>query len=92
MEGASYRILENAEGARTTPSVVAITENGERLVGQPAKRQAVQNPESTFFATKRLIGRRFNDPLVKKEAAMVPYKIVEGNNGWCQPLPLHLLT
>jgi molecular chaperone DnaK len=81
MEGKTYRIIENSEGSRTTPSVVAILEDGERLVGQPAKRQAVQNPENTFFATKRLIGRRFNDPITQKDIPMVPYKIIEGNNG-----------
>eukprot|EP01110_Echinostelium_bisporum_P009921 TRINITY_DN3450_c0_g1_i1.p1 TRINITY_DN3450_c0_g1~~TRINITY_DN3450_c0_g1_i1.p1 ORF type:complete len:764 (-),score=487.24 TRINITY_DN3450_c0_g1_i1:123-2414(-) len=80
MEGSEPRVIENVEGARTTPSVVAITEEG-RLVGVSAKRQAVANPQNTLFATKRLIGRRFDDPLVKKDAAMVPYKIVRGTNG-----------
>jgi chaperone protein DnaK len=81
MEGASPRIIENAEGVRTTPSVVAFTADGERLVGQPAKRQAVQNPEHTLFATKRLIGRRFDDALVQKDMKSCPYPIVAGPNG-----------
>src|SRR5271168_5009654 len=81
MEGKASRVIENAEGARTTPSIVAITESGERLVGQPAKRQAVQNPECTFFATKRLIGRRYDDPMVQKDIKMVPYKIMRAPNG-----------
>jgi len=81
MEGQTYRVLENAEGARTTPSVVAFTDDGQLLVGAPAKRQAITNSENTFFAVKRLIGRRFDDPVVKKDAHMVPYKIVEGPNG-----------
>ncbi|HEY0522225.1 MAG TPA: molecular chaperone DnaK [Stellaceae bacterium] len=81
MEGKTARVIENAEGARTTPSMVAFTEGGERLVGQPAKRQAVTNPENTFFAIKRLIGRRYNDPLVAKDKDLVPYKIVSGENG-----------
>ncbi|MCB1740361.1 MAG: Hsp70 family protein, partial [Gammaproteobacteria bacterium] len=67
MEGKSPRVIENAEGARTTPSIVAFTEDGERLTGQPAKRQAVTNPENTVFAVKRLIGRRFEDPTVEKD-------------------------
>lgn len=75
------RVIENSEGARTTPSVVAFTPKGERLVGTPAKRQAVMNPENTLFGTKRLIGRKFDDPLTQKEAKMVPYKIVPGPNG-----------
>ncbi len=66
---------ENSEGARTTPSIVAFTDDGERLVGQPAKRQAVTNPERTFFAIKRLIGRTFNDPMTQKDMGLVPYKI-----------------
>ncbi|MCC2097873.1 MAG: Hsp70 family protein, partial [Hyphomicrobiales bacterium] len=81
MEGTSPKVIENAEGARTTPSIVAFTDEGERLVGQPAKRQAVTNPERTFFAIKRLIGRRFDDPLTKKDMGLVPYKIVKGGNG-----------
>src|SRR5216110_1573670 len=81
MEGSSAKVIENAEGARTTPSMVAFTESGERLVGQSAKRQAVTNPENTFFAIKRLIGRRFTDPIVKKDMGLVPYKIVPGDNG-----------
>jgi len=81
MEGKNVRIIENSEGARTTPSVVAFTEDGQMLVGQPARRQAVQNPQGTFFATKRLIGRRFNDPMTQKDMQMVPYKIVEAPNG-----------
>ncbi|MGP1275559.1 MAG: molecular chaperone DnaK, partial [Caulobacterales bacterium] len=86
MEGGQARVIENTEGVRTTPSVVAFTEDGERLIGQPARRQAVTNPEQTFFAIKRLIGRTMNDPTVKKDADMVPYKIVPGDNGdaWVQ--------
>ncbi|WP_029010924.1 molecular chaperone DnaK [Azospirillum halopraeferens] len=81
MEGSSAKVIENAEGARTTPSMVAFAQNGERLVGQPAKRQAVTNPENTFFAIKRLIGRRYNDPLTEKDKGLVPYKIISGDNG-----------
>src|SRR3982075_771877 len=81
MEGSAAKVIENAEGARTTPSMVAFTESGERLVGQAAKRQAVTNPENTFFAIKRLIGRRFEDPLVKRDMDLVPYKIIPGDNG-----------
>ncbi|MEM6357697.1 MAG: molecular chaperone DnaK [Pseudomonadota bacterium] len=81
MDGAQPRVIENAEGARTTPSMVAFTSEGEKLVGQPAKRQAVQNPENTLFAVKRLIGRRHSDPTVEKDKGMVPFKIVEGKNG-----------
>jgi molecular chaperone DnaK len=81
MEGSSPKVIENAEGARTTPSIVAFTEDGERLVGQPAKRQAVTNPEKTFFAIKRLIGRTFDDPMTKKDMSLVPYNIVRGGNG-----------
>ena len=86
MEGGTPRVIENAEGARTTPSIVAFAPDGERLVGQPAKRQGVTNPEQTFFAIKRLIGRRFDDPMTKKDIGMVPYKIVAGDNGdaWVQ--------
>ncbi len=81
MDGKNARVIENAEGARTTPSQVAFTESGERLVGQPAKRQAVTNPEATLFAIKRLIGRRNDDPMVEKDKKLVPYKIVKGDNG-----------
>jgi len=81
MEGKSAKVIENAEGMRTTPSMVAFTETAERLVGQPAKRQAVTNPTSTLFAIKRLIGRRFEDPITKKDMALVPYHIVAGDNG-----------
>ncbi len=81
MEGTSPKVIENAEGARTTPSIVAFTEDGERLVGQPAKRQAVTNPERTFFAVKRLIGRRYDDPMVEKDKKLVPYQIVRADNG-----------
>ncbi|MDJ0895323.1 MAG: molecular chaperone DnaK [Alphaproteobacteria bacterium] len=81
MEGKDAKVIENAEGARTTPSMVAFADNGERLVGQSAKRQAVTNPENTLFAIKRLIGRPFKDPTVAKDKEMVPYQIVEGNNG-----------
>jgi molecular chaperone DnaK len=81
MEGKTPRVIENAEGARTTPSMVAFLEDGETLIGQPAKRQAVTNPENTFFATKRLIGRRYEDPMVEKDKKLVPYKIVKAGNG-----------
>src|SRR5215468_4262566 len=81
MEGRNAKVIENSEGMRTTPSMVAFTESGERLVGQAAKRQAVTNPENTFFAIKRLIGRRFTDPMVKKDMDLVPYKIITGDNG-----------
>ncbi len=81
MEGKSPKVIENAEGARTTPSIVAINAEGEQLVGQPAKRQAVTNPENTFFAIKRLIGRRYDDPMVEKDKKLVPYKIVKADNG-----------
>jgi molecular chaperone DnaK len=81
MEGKSPKVIENAEGMRTTPSIVAFTDDGERLVGQPAKRQAVTNPERTFFAVKRLIGRRYDDPMVDKDKKLVPYKIVRAGNG-----------
>ncbi|SPL62670.1 molecular chaperone DnaK [Ochrobactrum soli] len=81
MEGKNTRIIENAEGARTTPSIVAFTADGERLVGQPARRQAVTNPTNTIFAVKRLIGRRYDDPTVEKDKALVPYKIIEAANG-----------
>ena len=81
MEGAKPKVVENAEGARTTPSIVAFAKDGERLVGQPAKRQAVTNPDNTVFAVKRLIGRRFDDPMTKKDMELVPYEIVKGSNG-----------
>ncbi len=81
MEGKDVRVIENSEGARTTPSMVAFTDAGERLVGQPAKRQAVTNPENTLFAIKRLIGRRYSDPVTEKDKGLVSYKIVEGPNG-----------
>ncbi|MBA4219796.1 MAG: molecular chaperone DnaK [Methylobacterium sp.] len=81
MEGSTPKVIENSEGARTTPSIVAITDDGERLVGQPAKRQAVTNPERTFFAIKRLIGRTFDDPMTKKDIDLVPYKIKKAANG-----------
>ena len=81
MDGKSPKVIENSEGARTTPSIVAFTGDGERLVGQSAKRQAVTNPENTFFAIKRLIGRQFTDPATQKDIGMVPYKIVKADNG-----------
>jgi molecular chaperone DnaK len=81
MEGTTPKVIENAEGARTTPSIVAFTDDGERLVGQPAKRQGVTNPERTFFAIKRLIGRPYNDPMTQKDLGLVPYKIIKSSNG-----------
>ncbi|MBY7648944.1 MAG: molecular chaperone DnaK [Candidatus Liberibacter europaeus] len=81
MDGKNVRVIENAEGARTTPSMIAFTENNERIVGQAAKRQAVTNPHNTIFAAKRLIGRRYNDDAVKKDSSLVPFNIVEGKNG-----------
>ena len=81
MEGKDVRVIENTEGARTTPSIVAFSDSGERLVGQSAKRQAVTNPSNTLYAVKRLIGRRFDDPLVAKDKGMVPYTIARGDNG-----------
>ncbi|MCY4310571.1 MAG: Hsp70 family protein, partial [Rhodospirillaceae bacterium] len=84
MDGGNAKVIENSEGGRTTPSMVAFTEDGERLVGQSAKRQAVTNPENTIFAVKRLIGRRFDDPMTKKDIDLVPYDIVksDGNDAW----------
>ncbi|MCF8708196.1 molecular chaperone DnaK [Rhizorhapis sp. SPR117] len=86
MDGGKPKVIENAEGARTTPSIVAFTKDGERLVGQPAKRQAVTNGDNTIFAVKRLIGRRFDDPMTKKDMELVPYDITKGPNGdaWVQ--------
>jgi molecular chaperone DnaK len=81
MEGSTPKVIENAEGMRTTPSIVAFTDDGERLVGQPAKRQAVTNPEKTFFAVKRLIGRRYDDPIIEKDKKLVPYNITRASNG-----------
>ncbi|MDB5432369.1 MAG: molecular chaperone DnaK, partial [Caulobacter sp.] len=81
MDGKTPKVVENAEGARTTPSVVALLDDGERLIGQPAKRQAVTNPENTFFAIKRLIGRNSSDPMVEKDKGMVPYEIIKGPTG-----------
>ena len=86
MEGGKPKVIENAEGDRTTPSIIAYTKDGETLVGQPAKRQAVTNPENTLFAIKRLIGRQFQDEVVQKDIKMVPYKITKADNGdaWVQ--------
>src|SRR4028118_123730 len=86
MEGTQPKVIENAEGTRTTPSIVAFTDDGERLVDQPAKRQGVTNPERTFFAIKRLIGRTFDDPMTKKDMGLVPYKITKGanNDAWVE--------
>jgi molecular chaperone DnaK len=81
MEGKTPKVIENAEGMRTTPSIVAFTDDGERLVGQPAKRQAVTNPEKTIFAVKRLVGRRYDDPIIEKDKKLVPYKITKAGNG-----------
>jgi molecular chaperone DnaK len=81
MEGGKPKVIENAEGARTTPSIVAFAKDGERLIGQPAKRQAVTNPDNTIFAVKRLIGRRYDDPITKKDTELVPYSIAKGPNG-----------
>jgi molecular chaperone DnaK len=81
MDGGKAKVIENSEGARTTPSIVAFTKDGQRLIGQPAKRQAVTNPDNTLFAIKRLIGRRFDDPMTKKDMELVPYKITKGKNG-----------
>ena len=81
LEGDKPRVIENAEGDRTTPSIVAFNEDGEILVGQPAKRQAVTNPENTIFAAKRLIGRKFTDKKVQKDISRVPFKITKSDNG-----------
>jgi molecular chaperone DnaK len=81
MDAGKPKVIENSEGARTTPSIVAFTKDGERLIGQPAKRQAVTNPDNTIFAVKRLIGRRFDDPVTKKDTELVPYTITKGKNG-----------
>ena len=81
MEGNKATVIENSEGGRTTPSYVAFTDAGEILVGQPAKRQSITNPENTIFAIKRLIGRRYDDPTTQKDKELVPYKIVSGDNG-----------
>ncbi len=81
MEGGSAKVIENAEGSRTTPSIIGFTDDGQRLVGTPAKRQGVTNPEGTLFATKRLIGRRYDDKHVQKDLSNVPYKIVKASNG-----------
>src|SRR5476649_1343207 len=81
MEGKAPKVIENAEGMRTTPSIVAFSDDGERLVGQPAKRQAVTNPEKTIFAVKRLVGRRYDDPIIEKDKKLVPYKIMKASNG-----------
>ena len=81
MEGKETKVIENSEGGRTTPSMVAFTESKEKLVGQSAKRQAVTNAENTLYAIKRLIGRSFADKIVKKDSSLVPYKIIKGDNG-----------
>ncbi|MDO9412770.1 MAG: Hsp70 family protein, partial [Pseudolabrys sp.] len=81
MEGKAPKVIENAEGMRTTPSIVAFADDNERLVGQPAKRQAVTNPEKTIFAVKRLVGRRYDDPIIEKDKKLVPYKISKAGNG-----------
>ncbi|MGP1955067.1 MAG: Hsp70 family protein, partial [Arsenophonus sp. NC-QC1-MAG3] len=81
MDGTNARVLENSEGDRTTPSIVAYTQDGEILVGQPAKRQAVTNPQNTFFAIKRLIGRRFEDEEVQRDISIMPYKVIAADNG-----------
>jgi molecular chaperone DnaK len=81
MEGGEPKVIENSEGDRTTPSIVAMTKDGEVLVGQTAKRQAVTNPQNTLFAIKRLIGRRFQEDVVQKDIGMVPYKVVKADNG-----------
>src|SRR4030081_2127372 len=81
MEGSQAKVIENSEGGRTTPSMVAFGDKGEILIGQPAKRQSITNPEATIFAIKRLIGRRYDDPTTQKDMGMVPYRIVRGDNG-----------
>src|SRR6201995_6000735 len=81
MEGSAPKVIENAEGARTTPSIVGFAPDGERLIGQRAKRRGVATPESTFFPIKRQIGRRFDDPMTQKDIGMVPYKIIKADNG-----------
>src|SRR5690606_555113 len=81
MDGKDARVIENSEGARTTPSMVAFTDSGERRVGRPAGRQAVPNPKNTLYAIKRLIGRRYNDPMVEKDKGLVPYEIIKADNG-----------
>ena len=81
MDGSDSKVIENVEGARTTPSMVGFADESERLVGQPAKRQAVTNPENTLYAIKRLIGRRFDDPVTQEDKKLVPYTITEGDNG-----------
>jgi len=81
MEGSKPKVLENSEGKRTTPSIVGFTEEGERLVGEPAKRQALTNPENTIFSSKRLIGRQYTDEHLQKQMKKFPYKIVRANNG-----------
>src|SRR3977135_1796657 len=81
MEGKTPKVIENSEGMRTTPSIVAFTDDGERLMGQPAKRQAVTKPQRTILAGKRLIGRRYDDPIVAKDKKLVPYKTVRASNG-----------
>lgn len=81
MEGQTPKVIENAEGVRTTPSTVAFTKEGTRLVGAPAKRQAITNSENTVFASKRLIGRQFDDPAVQKDIKHLPYKVIKANNG-----------
>jgi molecular chaperone DnaK len=81
MEGKEPKVIENSEGARTTPSMVAFTEDSDRIIGLPAKRQSVTNPENTLYAVKRLMGRKFNDPLVKKDKDLVSYSIAKADNG-----------
>lgn len=81
LENGKYKVIENSEGARTTPSVVAYSKEGETIVGQPAKRQAITNPNETFYAIKRLIGRKFDEDVVKKDINLVPYKIIKADNG-----------